>query len=65
MKNRLPSLNVSMDISNLYSQLTSEAKHYQEVQRTQWANKTVSCWPLLREIRIDSNGDHECNSAEA
>ncbi len=58
-------MNVSMDISNLYSRLASEAKQYQEVQRTQWANETVSRWALLREVHIDSNGDLEFGRIEA
>ncbi|MHB9118814.1 MAG: BcsR/BcsP family cellulose biosynthesis protein [Burkholderiales bacterium] len=64
MKNRLPSMNVAMDITSLYSRLMPEAQQYQELQRTQWAGKSVSRWALLREIHDNGKGLLEQGSAE-
>lgn len=64
LRNQKLSTKAAMDIANLYSHLTSEAQHYQELQRTQWADKAVSRWPLLGEVHDSIHSPREAGRNE-
>lgn len=59
MRNRDLSIQAAMDITSLYSHLSTDARRYQELQRTESAIKATARWPLLKEARNTLHGMRE------
>lgn len=53
-----------MDISSLYSHLTADAQHYQELHRSESAAQATDRWPLLKEARPTLHGLREQDRRE-